>query len=165
MSTIECQPEVFFTVLGNQLSESFYGKKMSYSYSFEEGKDRKELNGGNLLKMCEGARWVKVVNVWLVDSMEEDEEDAEIGGDLCEEELRVERDVSPFADEDEDEDFDYHNTPPNSDDEGDEESFVRCKPGSGELKMHQVFDKNDKNPKSIFPPNVKRCRFVIYLTH
>ncbi|XP_010422791.1 PREDICTED: uncharacterized protein LOC104708009 [Camelina sativa] len=59
------------------------------------------------------------------------DESEEICGEPCEEEMGVEHNVAPFADEDEDEEFDYHNTPPNSNDEGDEVRNVRCKPGSG----------------------------------
>lgn len=40
---------------------------------------------------------------------------------------------------DEDEDFDYHNTPPNTDGE-EEEDMLRFKPGSGRLQLRQVFD-------------------------
>lgn len=54
-----------------------------------------------------------------------------------EEDIRIENNVASFVDEDED--FDHHNTPPNSDDD-DNESFVRFRPGSGELELRQVFD-------------------------
>lgn len=52
--------------------------------------------------------------------------------------------MAPFADEDDDEEFDYHNTPPNSNDEGEIENYVRCKPGSGQLKLRQVFENLDE---------------------
>ncbi|KAG7556730.1 hypothetical protein ISN44_As11g027270 [Arabidopsis suecica] len=98
------------------ISEAFYGKKVSYNYPYEDNKERKLLceRDSSFKKMCDGARWVKFVNVYLVDS----EGDEEIGAEPCEEELRVERNVANFIDEDDDEQFDYHNTPPNSDDEG-----------------------------------------------
>ncbi|XP_010496057.1 PREDICTED: uncharacterized protein LOC104773177 [Camelina sativa] len=53
-------------------------------------------------------------------------------------EIRVERNVASFLDEDPN--FDYHDIPPNSDDEGGGEKFVRLKKGSGQLQFKQVFD-------------------------
>ncbi|XP_010413083.1 PREDICTED: uncharacterized protein LOC104699476 [Camelina sativa] len=56
----------------------------------------------------------------------------------CDAEIQVERNVASFVDEDPN--FDYHDTPPNFDDEGCGEKFVRLKKGSGQLQFKQVFD-------------------------
>mgnify|MGYP003362101782 CR=1 FL=1 len=62
--------------------------------------------------MCEAGEWKGVVNLFLVNSVDHPEE--EQVQELREEQIRVERNVDGFVDED----FDYHNMPPNFD--GDE---------------------------------------------
>ncbi|KAG7636201.1 Zinc finger SWIM-type [Arabidopsis thaliana x Arabidopsis arenosa] len=126
--SFECEHEELFTKLRNKLGDVMYWKKVSYTYPYEDSKDRRQLfeKDNSFKMMCDGGRCVRVLNVFLEESTENDDE--EIDGEPCEEELRVERNVAPFAEEDEDEEeFDYHNTPPNSDDEGEEETLVRCR--------------------------------------
>ena len=135
---IECKPEDVFVMLSTEFGQEFYGQKVWYKLPFEDHRDRKLLISGDasFKRMCDAGRWVGVVNLFLVDTTEhpEDEEQFEPGR----EEIRVEENVAGFVDEDED--FDYHNTPPNSDGEEEEENFVRSRRGSGILQLRQVFD-------------------------
>ncbi|XP_019082513.1 PREDICTED: uncharacterized protein LOC104704215 [Camelina sativa] len=135
---IECKPEEFFIKLSAELGEGLYGQNMWYKYPFEEHNERKRLRSADLSfkRMCDAGRWTGVMNVFLVNSTEHPN-DIE-SSEPCEEEIRVERNVASFVDEDED--FDYHNTPPNSDGEEEEEHLVRYKRGSGQLEIEQVFD-------------------------
>lgn len=57
---LECKPEEFYTKLGSELGEAFYGKKVSYNYPYEDSKERKLLceRDSSFKKMCDGARWV-----------------------------------------------------------------------------------------------------------
>uniref|UniRef100_A0A0D3E584 SWIM-type domain-containing protein n=1 Tax=Brassica oleracea var. oleracea TaxID=109376 RepID=A0A0D3E584_BRAOL len=87
------------------------------------------------LNMCEAGKWRGMINIFLVNTTEHCEVEEQVMP--SEEEIRIENNVASFVDEDEN--FDHHNTPPNSDDE-DNESFVRFRPGSGELELRQVFD-------------------------
>ncbi|EOA31891.1 hypothetical protein CARUB_v10015119mg [Capsella rubella] len=153
---IECKPEDFFKTLRTELAEASYRKKVWYAFPFEENKERKEVckMDHSFKKMCEGARWVWVINVFLI-ATEASEEDEEIDGDICEEEQRIERSVADQLEEDDEEEFDYHNTPPNSDGEDDEETYVRCKAGSGELKMDQVFDSIEEFKEALVDYSLK----------
>lgn len=138
--TLEGNPEDLFTMLSPKLSDGLYDKKIWYKMPYEDGKDRKMLCNGDsiFMKMCEAARWTGFIDVFVVDTNNFPIDDVQ-QNELCEEDVRVERNAAAFGDEEES--FDHHNTPPNSDGEEEEVvSYVRCKKGSGELKLRQVFD-------------------------
>ena len=136
IKTIECKPEELFTSLLDEFGEGLYVQKLQYTLPFENHNDRKKLShvrDDDFRTMCEAGEWKGVVNLFLVNSVDHPEE--EQVQELREEQIRVERNVDGFVDED----FDYHNMPPNFD--GDEqEAILRFKPGSGHLELRQVFD-------------------------
>ncbi|RID45748.1 hypothetical protein BRARA_I02450 [Brassica rapa] len=142
MKVVECKPEEILTVISDELC----GHRLWYKMPSEDNKERKSLVNGDLSledvsfeKMCLASKWSRAVDLFLVNNTEHpDDVDCP---EPCEEQMRAERNVSNFVDEDEQ--FDYHNTPPNSDGEEEEENFVRWKKGSGELKLRHVFETLD----------------------
>ena len=136
---IECIPEEIFNRSSTELEEGLYVQKIWYRLPFEEHKDRKTLSNANMSfqKMCEAGRWTGYVDVFLVNSTEHPND--VVVQEPCDAELRVVRNVASFVDEDPY--FDYHNTSPNSNDEGDAgEEYVRFKRGRGQLQFKQVFE-------------------------
>ncbi|XP_024004160.1 uncharacterized protein LOC112081609 [Eutrema salsugineum] len=133
--SIDCYPEAFFTTLSE---DEFAGQKVWYKMPFELLHQRKLLRNGeqSFHNMVEAAKWCGVVEIFMVNEVEHPVEEAFY--EHAEEEIRVERNVAGFVDEDPN--FDYHNTPPNSDGEEDGVKLVRWKKGIGELKLNQVFD-------------------------
>lgn len=106
---------------------------------FEYHKDRKSLTNGDdsFQNMCDAGRWTGFIDVFMVNTTEHPH-DLE-AHEPCEEEIRVERNVASFVDDDPD--FDYHDTPPNSGGEDEyEDKFVRFRKGSGKLQLNQVFE-------------------------
>lgn len=139
VKTLEGKPEDLYVMLETDFGHGLDGHSLWYKLPFEDHKDRKILSNRDpsFRRMCDAGRWTGVVNVFLVNTIEHpcDEEQAV----AFDEDIRVERNVAGFVDEEED--FDYHNTPPNSDgEEEDDESFVRFRRGSGHLELRQVFD-------------------------
>ncbi|XP_048631449.1 uncharacterized protein LOC125606422 [Brassica napus] len=139
VKTLEGKPEDLYVMLGTEFRHGLYGQSLWYKLPFEDHKDRKILGNEDpsFRRMCAAGRWTGVVNVFLVNTIEHPrDEEQEVAFD---EDIRVERNVAGFVDEEED--FDYHNTPPNSDgEEEEEESFVRFRRGSGHLELRQLFD-------------------------
>ena len=135
--TINCKPEELFNALAEEFGERLNVQRVWYKLPNEEHKDRKIMSNGDpmFLNMCEAGKWRGMINIFLVNTTEHCEVEEQVMP--SEEEIRIENNVASFVDEDEN--FDHHNTPPNSDDE-DNESFVRFRPGSGELELRQVFD-------------------------
>ena len=113
MKSIESKPEEIFIRLSNEFSDGLSGQNLWYKMPFEDLKERKSFCIGDesFEKMCEAARWVKFVDLFLVNPSEHPDDID--GPEPCEAEVRVERSALNFVDEDEN--FDYHNTPPNSD--------------------------------------------------
>ncbi|XP_010451589.1 PREDICTED: uncharacterized protein LOC104733732 [Camelina sativa] len=105
--------------------------------------------------MCDAAIWVGVVDIFMVKSSEHPH-DVEIT-EPCDAEIRVERNVASFLDEDPN--FDYHDTPPNSDDEGCGEllkSAVVAK-----MFMDEIRSNLDYSPKAIQYEVQKRFNIMI----
>ncbi|KAG7627208.1 hypothetical protein ISN45_At03g035020 [Arabidopsis thaliana x Arabidopsis arenosa] len=127
MKSITCKLEEFFTVMSTEMSEELDGQKIWYKLPFEEAKQQKSLSNVDISfkNMCETGKWVGFLDVYLVNSIEHPH-DMDVN-DPFEEEIRVERNMASFVDEDPN--FDYNDTPPNSNDEDRGEQFVRFRMG------------------------------------
>ncbi|XP_018444097.1 uncharacterized protein LOC108816034 [Raphanus sativus] len=157
VKTIDCDPRELFVYLVDVLGVSLYEQRVWYKHLYESFENLKILCNGdeNFQRMCEAAISTKMFEVFL----EKDEDDdanssgeapqyenvitSDNGGEMCEEEARVENNLIGFVEEEEE--CNSEDTPPNSDCEEGEEAetrrhYDRYTKFSGEIRLEQTFD-------------------------
>lgn len=154
---LESQPESMLENLVDSLKLSLSEHRIWYKLPFERLSDLKMMCSGTdgFERMCVAANYTKAIDIFLEKNVEKE---GDINGNRGDDNIADDDNVREDAEDavnhyrtsgeddenveccgDDDEVYNSEGTPPNSDCEG-ERQYVRCKKGSGEIRIGQVFD-------------------------
>ncbi|XP_020877679.1 uncharacterized protein LOC110227541 isoform X2 [Arabidopsis lyrata subsp. lyrata] len=150
---LESQPESMLENLVDSLKLSLSGHRIWFKLPFESLSDLKIMCNGTdgIEKMCAAANYTKNVDIFLEKNMEQEcdingnraadgkGDENRANGEANDNGDRFDADEENVGCGEEEEVYNSEGTPPHSDCEG-ERQYIRCRKGSGELRISQVFD-------------------------